>query len=219
MKFVFSWQILMKFAFSCQILMKFVFSWQILMKFVFSCQILMKFVFSCQILMTFVFSCQILMKFVFSCQILMKFVFSWQIWMKFVFSCQILMKFVFSWQIFKKNIFKLKFHEYQYSWSRDDLCILTDGQTNVTKLTDTFHNFAKAPKKMSYWITEDSTELMIWIYLEYVFWEQLMWSWLSAVFSATIDMCVFMWQQYVNWTASMPTCISYTQEHDVIRMW
>jgi hypothetical protein len=82
--------------YSYQILITFLLSWQILIKFPFTLLVLIKLLFSCQILIKFSFSWQILIKLLFSCQILIKFSFSLQILVKLLFSCQILSNSYFS---------------------------------------------------------------------------------------------------------------------------
>ena len=55
-----------------------------------------------------------------------------------LYSWQSLRKYEFCRQIFEKSS-NIKFHENPYSGS---------GQTDLTKLVDTFHNFSKVPNKM-----------------------------------------------------------------------
>jgi hypothetical protein len=59
--------------------------------------------------------------------------------------CHIFMKLGFSRQIFEKYS-NTKFHENPSSRSRVVPCGQTNGQTGMTKLIVTFHDFAKAPK-------------------------------------------------------------------------
>ena len=54
------------------------------------------------------------------------------------------MKLEFSRQILEKYA-NIKFHENSSSWSPAVLFGLTDGRTDMTKLTVAFHNFANAP--------------------------------------------------------------------------
>jgi len=58
------------------------------------------------------------------------------------------MKLEFSKQIFEKYS-KSKFHENSYSGSRVP-CVRTNKQTDMTKLTVAFRNFANAPKNVKY---------------------------------------------------------------------
>ena len=55
-----------------------------------------------------------------------------------------LMKLEFSWQIFEKYS-KTKFHENPFGGSS----VVTDGQTDMTKLIAAFRNFANAPNRRS----------------------------------------------------------------------
>ena len=60
------------------------------------------------------------------------------------FFCRILMKFEYSRQIFEK-VLNIKFYQNPSFGSRVVRC----GQTDMTKLTVAFRNFANAPKKNS----------------------------------------------------------------------
>jgi hypothetical protein len=59
-----------------------------------------------------------------------------------LYSWQSLRKYEFCRQIFEKSS-NVKFHENPSSGSGQ-----TEGQTDLTKLVDTFHNFSKVPNKM-----------------------------------------------------------------------
>jgi hypothetical protein len=69
------------------------------------------------------------------------------------YSCLVLMKLEFSRRIFEKYS-NMKFHENPFRWSRVVQCGRTDGrtdrQTDLTKLTISFSNFAKAPNNNVY---------------------------------------------------------------------
>jgi len=59
------------------------------------------------------------------------------------------MKYEFSREFFEKYS-NIKFHENRSSDSLIVPCGQTDGRTDMTKLIDSFRNFAKAPKNVSY---------------------------------------------------------------------
>jgi hypothetical protein len=62
------------------------------------------------------------------------------------YSCQIVTEFEIFRQIFEKYS-NVKFHENSSSGGRVGPCGRADGQTDITKLTVAFRNFANAPAK------------------------------------------------------------------------